>query len=191
MGLKPKCNIEWCSGSCWAKGMCKNCYMRFWRNGTVELQNKPKPPMQRFWKYVQKTDSCWLWTAGLSPDGYGNFLYGGRAGKAHRFIYEEFKGPIPDGLEIDHLCRQRNCVNPAHLEAVTHAENVRRGSNATKPLCSNGHAFDMIKDGRRLCSICRRDKALFYYYENKERHREYQRRYQQKRRALDKNTEFD
>jgi HNH endonuclease len=186
MGLKKRpCSTSRCDGVYWAKGMCKNCYMRFHRNGTVEMQNKPKPVMERFWKFVNKTRGCWLWTGSLSTDGYGRILGDKKRGSAaHRVIYEMINGKIPEGLEIDHLCGRRNCVNPEHLEAVTHKENVRRGANAQKPLCINGHEFDIVKrNGQRGCSVCNRDRANAFYYQNKERHREYQRRYQRKRRA--------
>jgi HNH endonuclease len=106
---------------------------------------------ERFWRKVEKTEACWLWTAHISPSGYGIFKYDGTPKNAHRYAYQLLVGPIPEGLEIDHLCRVRNCVNPEHLEAVTHLENVRRGVyvampiltriNAEKTHCKYGHPF--------------------------------------------------
>ena len=87
---------------------------------------------QRFWKYVDKTGDCWNWLGGSYGAGYGGFYIGGgrenrKRAYAHRFAYEHHVGPIPEGLEIDHLCRNRRCVNPDHLEkAVTHQVNQLR-----------------------------------------------------------------
>lgn len=88
---------------------------------------------QRFWARVEKTDECWLWLGGGCGNGYGHFR-GGEVGidgrrryvLSHRWAYEQAVGPIGDGLEIDHLCRTKTCVNPGHLEAVTHEVNIRR-----------------------------------------------------------------
>lgn len=121
----------------------------------------------RFWPKVNKTPACWLWTAGTDAAGYGRFKVDGVAAVAHRYAYELLCGPIPDGLQIDHLCRVRHCVNPAHMEPVTLVENVRRGDsfsaqNAAKTYCANGHPYDeantyMRPDGGRGCRSCRRE----------------------------------
>ena len=117
---------------------------------------------ERFWDKVRVTDSCWEWT-GARVAGYGEFWLDGRVQRAHRVAYEALVGPIPDGLQIDHLCRVRSCVNPAHLEPVTLAENVRRGNgglhNRVKTHCPHGHAYDemntyITKRGHRGCRRC-------------------------------------
>lgn len=105
---------------------------------------------------------CWLWTASLNFKGYGVACPGpaGRKAMAHRYAYETLVGPIPDGLQLDHLCRVRNCVNPAHLEPVTASENQRR-AKALITKCPHGHAYTpentyITPNGRRNCLTCRR-----------------------------------
>ena len=85
-------------------------------------------PPERFWGRVDKhgANGCWLWTAGKDTDGYGKFRYRGSDIRSHRWAYHQLVGPIPDGKEIDHLCRVRACVNPAHMEPVTNKENHAR-----------------------------------------------------------------
>ena len=88
-----------------------------------------RPATERFWEKVDKNgpNGCWVWLASLGSTGYGQFEVDYKPLKAHRFAYILLVGPIPDGLELDHLCRNRPCVNPDHLEAVSHADNVQRG----------------------------------------------------------------
>jgi len=82
-----------------------------------------KPVQQRFWDKVNKTDSCWEWTAGTNPAGYGRFRFNERVMMSHRVSYELIIGPIPDGLLLDHMCHNKVCVNPEHLRPVTSKQN--------------------------------------------------------------------
>lgn len=124
-------------------------------------------------KYFIAPDSCWVWIAGLDSYGYGILNRGGddlRTDKAYRISYELHIGDIENGLHLDHLCRQRSCVNPYHLEPVTLVENIMRGEgaaakNARKSNCIFGHEFTeentyryVGKNGttQRCCIICRR-----------------------------------
>lgn len=91
-------------------------------------------PIQRFWAKVDlpSGDGCWAWTAGSTTEGYGRLWVDGRFVYPHRFSYEHFIGPIPDGHDIDHLCRNHACVRPDHLEPVTRRENLLRGDTLTR-----------------------------------------------------------
>lgn len=128
-------------------------------------------------KFAENRETgCWDWTASRFSDGYGEFRMDGKTRGAHRVSYELFIGPIPPGLTLDHLCRNRACVNPEHLEPVTHQENVLRGVSpaafhARKTHCANGHPFNEENTTylarRRKCRLC---------------DRVYQRRYRERRR---------
>lgn len=126
--------------------------------------------LSRFWSKVNKTNSCWVWTAGLNSNngkGYGQFYLNGKKVKSHRLSYEITIGKIPDGMVLDHLCRNRQCVNPDHLEPVTNRENVLRGDthssghNRAKTHCPSGHEYSeentrLSKSGYRKCKTCHR-----------------------------------
>lgn len=124
-----------------------------------------------FWTRTVPAGSCIEWRRGKNSKGYGYLMDGGRSVPAHRWIYERLKGPIPDGLHIDHLCRNHACVNPDHLEAVTCKTNLLRGEsfsavNAKATTCAAGHPLEgenLLVDGgarrgRRRCRICAREQ---------------------------------
>ncbi len=133
------------------------------------------PPLTRFWYYVKKTDDCWLWTGAKTYWGYGLFWNGQKLIPAHRYSYELAKGPIPEGLELDHLCHNRSdckggitcphraCVNPEHLEAVTTRVNTKRG-RSMRTHCPHGHPYEGVNlyfgpGGARRCVACRQESV--------------------------------
>lgn len=115
----------------------------------------------RFWAKVDKSGDCWLWLGAMKPNGYGNASYGpGRFTQAHRVAYLLERGALPPvGKEIDHLCRNRRCVRPDHLDVVTRSENQRR--IPATPNCKRGHPRDRFTytyptGGRHYCRECGR-----------------------------------
>jgi hypothetical protein len=146
---------------------------------SLKPQNQPDfrgTEEERFWPRVNKEGGipaynpqlghCWVWTAGKDNNGYGRFhlRQSNRTAYAHIWAYKKIVGEIPDGLELDHLCRNPSCCNPKHLEPVTHYENFIRGEsplvkNAIKTHCKRGHIFDekntrIGKHGERICRPC-------------------------------------
>ncbi len=126
--------------------------------------------LDNFWAKVDKSGSCWIWIGSKATKGYGR--WNGR--KAHRVAYEALVGVIPAGLTIDHLCRNRKCVNPSHMEVVTNAVNVLRGEsfsavNQRKTHCPKGHPYDETNTGHRsdrpgrICRECMRIRNRVYY----------------------------
>jgi hypothetical protein len=166
---KPTCSIEGCARPSQARGFCSSHYSTWWKKNK-HATTKYGSAEDRFWAKVEKSDGCWVWTA-ATRTGYGLFCpTPTRPVMAHRFAYELLVAPIPVGLELDHLCRTPLCVNPAHLEPVTHRENCLRGTgasarNAVKTECPHGHAYDdentyVDRTGNRHCRVCRRANDL-------------------------------
>lgn len=137
-----------------------------------------RPLAERVLDKFEIGDGCWGWVGSLNSSGYGQINSGGHSGRplpAHRVVYEMVRGPIPDGLQLDHLCRNRACVRPDHLEPVTQEENIRRGDagfvhkmrmQATTH-CVKGHEFTPENTGpgrnpngnpKRVCRACKRDR---------------------------------
>lgn len=175
------CDVEGCGQVHYAKGLCNKHYLRLKNSGVLDDRRRPTLA-EAVEAHVDKngpipTDrpelgACWLWLAFVEKTtGYGALGYGGKQYSAHRASYEAWKGPIPEGLQIDHLCRNRACVNPDHLEAVTNRVNTLRGENPMirvrrSGACSRGHEFNAkntrgYPDGRYHCRVCanEREKA--------------------------------
>ena len=135
----------------------------------------PRPPHvldraehARFMRNVKPDpDGCWLWQGPTTPNGYGKYRRPGQRERvAHRVLWEHYNGPVPDGMELDHLCRARNCVRPEHFEVVTPSENTRRQdhANRNKTACPQGHDYTPENtrtdaSGRRNCRTCDRERT--------------------------------
>lgn len=134
---------------------------------------------ERLWEKVEPTGFCWEWTGAHLQSGHGRFYVAGRVVQAHRFVYELLVGEIPDGMQLDHLCRNTSCVNPDHLEPVTHAENLRRSPvrGWAKTHCAKGHAFTKETtyirpgNGRRMCKVCYHERDVMKVARKKEARR--------------------
>lgn len=149
-----------------------------------------EPLDQRILKMTDRSGECWLWLGSLSRQGYGRITVNKHYTSAHRISYETFVGSVPSGLEIDHLCRVRHCVNPKHLEAVSHTVNMRRSIEATGMiagkraggqelggLCSRGHLLDeentYLHRGILCCLTCARERNRLCASGGKPRQRTY------------------
>lgn len=180
------CVIEGCGTPHEARGWCRRHYLIWQAHG--DPLYIPQGPEARFWAFVDKNGPspalpsslgrCWSWTGSGDTRGYGGFSLGGTTVKAYQFAFHLAGGTIHSGQELDHLCRNPNCVNPAHLEPVTHKENMLRGTNpaalhAITTHCPYGHPYDaentrMLSRDRRSCRECERRRNREY----KQRQRE-------------------
>jgi hypothetical protein len=159
------CSVDGCDKKARARSFCVNHYAKWQRNGTPDgnprISNRSLSLAARLERRSERdpVTGCWLWQ-GTRHGGYGYIQYKGRRQLVHRASYKVHVGPIPNGLEIDHLCGVRRCLNPEHLEPVTHAENQRRKAE-TKTHCVHGHEYTGdnvgVTNGSRYCRACRRE----------------------------------
>lgn len=179
--VRRTCSVDGCNQIVKARDWCQKHYSRWIRTGdptVVRVSSGGRRPVEeRFWEKVEKdgplpdTDTlaagkgpCWIWKAS-TVGGYGRFqLSRGQYVSAHRLSYSMLVGEIPDGLDLDHLCRNRPCVNPDHLEPVTTRENCRRGARWNGTCCSFGHELTpdnlyISPSGQRVCRICERRRG--------------------------------
>lgn len=165
------------------------------------MDNITPKVLQRFWDKVEKTKSCWNWTAAHTIAGYGQFGFNKKMFLAHRFSYEIIKGEIPNGLTIDHLCNNVKCVNPEHLEAVDINTNLKRSKNqittknSNKEHCIHGHSlinnfYRTTNDGRR-CKTCVKKYKTSWYNQNKNEVMQKQREYRKQIKVIKYNQSQD
>lgn len=180
--MRNTCTVAECGRDVEGHGLCRSHYARWKRTGVVPTTPvRPSTDAERFWLKVDKSDGCWLWTGATASEGrYGAATLDKRVQPAHRVAWQLVNGPIPDGLDLDHLCRRTLCVRPDHLEPVDHRTNVLRGTshqarNAVKTHCKRGHPLSgdnlWERQGGRTCRTCWRDA-----------NREAQRRYRERKR---------
>lgn len=193
------CSVDGCDYRLCARGWCRIHYAAWWRYGDplivkgtnrrVTVRNSAEWQRQRLLASIAVTDSdqdCWLWKGCVNAKtGYGRVSSKGRPSLPHRIAYELLRGPIPDGLTIDHLCRVRLCCNPSHMEAVTMKVNDLRGTspmanNARKTHCVHGHALaggnlylKSLPTGglARICLTCRTNQRALDDQRRRERAR--------------------
>ena len=151
-----------CRGYCW----------KHYNSGRLSGEIPLLTDEDRFIENVDFTDTCWLWTGNLNDSDYGRFGSGKKSHRAHRWAWEQWVGPIPEGFDIDHICRVHRCVNPDHLEPTTQYINKMRGEspfalNKRKEFCPSNHEYTIentytSKSNMRHCRKCGAERARAY-----------------------------
>lgn len=163
------CSIDACERPPRARGMCSRHYAKWYKENPEAprrtYSSGPRlsiAPLERIKLYapLDAESGCWIWQRSIQANGYARMTVKGERHYVHRLAYELLVGPIPEGLHLDHLCRNRACCNPAHLEPVTCLENVRRGQgNGSQTHCPQGHPYEgdnlVVYAGHRQCIACR------------------------------------
>lgn len=166
--LYGTCSVSTCDRSPVARSLCLPHYKRWQRHGTPEAGMDSDPWLRFLNRRTITDDGCWVISGADRRTGYAKIKVDGTAHRAHRWAYERLVGPIPDGLVLDHLCRNRACANPDHMEPVTFRENVLRGegptaANARKTECPVGHSladpYIVPSTGSRMCRICIKERG--------------------------------
>lgn len=176
--MPSECSVDYCTRPAYfSNNLCQNHLARK-RRGASDWRVRSRyemTPEERFWDKVDKSGpvvdssdlltsptvvgtNCWVWTAAVNKQGYGRYQYEGKARPAHRLAYEWSGFVIPEGLYLDHLCRNPSCVNPDHLEPVTPLQNVRRGKRYPEK-CHKGHDLQRRESGIRVCRTCINTRA--------------------------------
>lgn len=163
-GGRKVCSVDGCDELRVGQGLCGLHYARQRKGQPLDAPKhtgRGGDRLTRLMKLVDKTPTCWLYTGYLTKEGYP-------PARQHRKIYELLVGPIPEGMQLDHLCYVRNCVNPDHLEPVTNDENARRAAEH-RTTCRNGHdrSLTRVTDGRKICSVCERASQRRYLAKKK------------------------
>lgn len=164
------CSIDECDRRSHARNICVMHYNRLIRRGTTQAKKIPKTRQEYIAAFHERYDldasGCWLWNRSTTAQGYGQWSVNGRHVTMHRWAFETFRGPIPDGFLVCHRCDTKRCVNPAHLELGTNSSNTQdafdRGltipSNRRKTHCVRGHELPPQQVGDRArCAECRRE----------------------------------
>lgn len=173
---KNTCTASECDSPTVARRLCRKHYQRWWKRGNLELVPgyERRTLRERLDGKTLTGPDCWAWTGSHDPNGYGKIdvpLGANRRtmANAHRVAFEIYIGPIPAGFEVDHLCRNRGCVNPDHLEAVPKRVNILRGEGvaarcARRTHCVHGHEYTpentrLGPAGNRICRECERIRS--------------------------------
>jgi hypothetical protein len=176
--LGKPCTVDGCPENYSAKGYCKSHYNRWYRYGDPIKEHSTSGGVDdsiglwglrnRFLDQVafEPMSGCWLWVGHINADGYGSIRVQKVLYQVHRYAYTILVGEVPEGLELDHTCQVRCCVNPAHLKPVTSAEN-KRLAGVRRKYCPNGHEYTVdntsYTGGYRRCKLCQNNAAKAYY----------------------------